>query len=215
MNWSFNANNSNLLSPTGYQIYCPLCHLPLHHCQSTHVHTLDRTERSQNLVCCLKQVIVRKRVHWFENFIQIFPHSYKWCHSVWGLSMRSRKKTPQVSLTSVLWFRIGEHIVLGQEEDNMDALHLHWWVVKGWKMRLWCQSEGDRLLVHLCRDTALTARLFLCVLSCRSIQRLHSLAELSPRWVKPSLPRVGLRVHCSQQVGVRRAFQSLIGANAS
>lgn len=102
---------------------------------------------------------------------------------------------PQASLTLLLWFRNGECIV--PEEDN---------IIKGWKMRVWCQSAPGKsasLLVCEYRDTSLTSPLFFCILSCRLIQRWHSLAELSPRWVPPSCSSLScVCIVCSRLVCV-------------
>lgn len=151
-------------------------------------------------------------VHLFLTFL----HNYNWCHSVYQQSrdwvwwaIKKNKKKKQVSLTLLLWFRTGECTALGQDECNMDVLHLHRWLIKKRKMKVWCQSaprKSDRLLLYLYHDTTLiTSPLFFSILSCRLIQRLHSLAELSPRWVQLS-PLVKLCVHCLQQVSVCWVF---------
>ena len=59
-------------------------------------------------------------------------------------------------------------------------------------------GEATSLQLRLYHSTSLSSPLFFCVLSCRLIQRLRSLEELSPRWVELS----ACVVHCLQQVGV-------------
>lgn len=81
-----------------YVIYPYIAVTHAHTYIHTHTSTDDssRPGHSQNLVYCLKQLIMRKHHHLLTlvcvdlrtcctsdvNFTQIFLHSYKWCHSV-------------------------------------------------------------------------------------------------------------------------------------